>query len=150
MYKKIVLVVSALLIATATHGQSSEAKRQPAALAYTGPTQQRPIEQITVKGKKPFDNLRLRVVMRFPANVSNIQQATQYLLETTDYKLVLSPGAPDEARRILSRALLPQDRDDSLKTIEEALLQIAGEDTVLVIDRANKLISFEFLTSEDE
>ena len=109
-----------------------------------------PMQLITVKAKAPFDNLRLRVIMRFPANVKNIQQATQYLLEATNYKLVLNPDSPDEARRILSRPLLAQDRDDSLKTIEDALLQIAGEDTVLVIDRSNRLISFEFMEGMSE
>lgn len=93
---------------------------------------------------RTFDPLRLKVVMRFPPNIKTIQHATQYLLETANYKLALSPTNPEETRMILSRKLLPQDRDGSLKAIEDALLQISGDDTVLIIDRENKMLSFEF------
>lgn len=98
---------------------------------------------VKVSGRT-FDPLRLKVVMHFPPNVRTIQQATQYLLETANYKLALSPTNPEETRQILSRPLLPQDRDGSLKAIEDALLQISGDDTVLIIDREHKMLSFEF------
>lgn len=149
MQKIMVIVLSALLSIAISPCKAAPQRRPAEVPGLEQPAHIPRLEQINVTGKKPFDNLRLRIVMRFPANVANIQQATQYLLETTDYKLVLNPDAPDDARRILSRALLPQDRDDSLKTIEQALLQIAGEDTVLVIDKANKLISFEFLKNDE-
>jgi hypothetical protein len=100
-----------------------------------------PIVKVTGRN---FDPLRLKVVMKFPPNVKTIQQATQYLLETANYKLALSPDHPEETRAVLSRPLLPQDRDGSLKAIEDALLQISGDDTVLVIDREHKMLSFEF------
>lgn len=102
-----------------------------------------PVQRVEIKAHSKYDPLRLKIVMRFPANVKTIQQATQYMLETVDYKLTLSPANPEETRMILSRPLLPQDKDGSLKTIEDGLLQISGDDTVLIIDRTNKLISFE-------
>lgn len=98
-----------------------------------------------IGNRTTYDPMRLKVVMRFPANVKTIQQATQYMLETANYKLTLSPLNAEESKQILSRPLLPQDSDGSLKSIEDGLLQISGEDTVLIIDRANKLISFELL-----
>ena len=116
------------------------AATEPAALADNAPADT-PV--VKVSGRT-FDPLRLKVVMHFPPNVRTIQQATQYLLETANYKLALSPTNPEETRQILSRPLLPQDRDGSLKAIEDALLQISGDDTVLIIDREHKMLSFEF------
>lgn len=123
--------------------ETSPAPAQPQtadAAGVVGPNT--PVVQV-VGRKTTYDPMRLKVVMRFPANVKTIQQATQYMLETVNYKLTLSPLNTEESRQILSRPLLPQDGDGSLKSIEDGLLQISGEDTVLIIDRANKLISFE-------
>lgn len=105
---------------------------------------------VKIAGTKKYDPLRLKMVMRFPSNVKTIQQATQYMLETVDYKLTLSPLNPEETRKILSRPLLPQDRIGGLQTIEDGLLQISGDDTVLIIDRENKLISFELQSKKSK
>lgn len=150
MNKLLVLVMLAVLSTTTYKVAAAPTANQEPAPVKVAPGSRPVLEKIKISGRKAMDTLRLRVIMRFPANVGTIQQATQYLLETTDYKLVLNPNAVDDSRHILSRALLPQDRDESFKTVEAALLQIAGDDTVLVIDRANKLISFEFLEDEAE
>ena len=110
-----------------------------------GSDQRSAVQQVRVPARQKFDPLRLNVVMQFPANVKTVQQAAQYLLETANFKLVLNPADPDGSRQIFARSLLPQDIDGSLQTIENALLLIGGDDTVLIIDRANKLITFEFL-----
>jgi hypothetical protein len=102
-----------------------------------------PIPTVEVVALPTYDPLRLKVVMQFPANVKTIQQATQYMLETVNYKLTLSPLNPEESKRILSRPLMPQDRDGKLRTIEDGLLLISGDDTVVIVDRIHKLISFE-------
>lgn len=116
----------------------------PAVEAIAPPTDFPADPHVVKVSGRTFDPLRLKVVMSFPPNVKTIQQATQYLLETANYKLALSPTHAEETRLILSRPLLPQDRDGSLKAIEDALLQISGDDTVLIIDRENKMLSFEF------
>lgn len=141
--------VQAELDAKLARAQASGARPAPAAPA--GPAvdtaaldNDEPTNPAVVKvSARSFDALRLKVVMQFPPNVKTIQHATQYLLETANYKLAISPTHPEETRLILSRPLLPQDRDGSLKAIEDALLQISGEDTVLIIDRENKMLSFE-------
>lgn len=103
------------------------------------------VQQVRIaSARQKYDPLRMNVIMQFPTNVKTVQQAAQYLLETAKYKLVLNPTDPDGARQIFSRTLLPQDANGTLQTIENALLQIGGDDTVLIIDRENKLISFEF------
>jgi hypothetical protein len=107
-----------------------------------------PIQTVKIVGKQTYDSLRLRMVMNFPSNVKTVQQATQYMLETVNFKLILNPANPEQTKRILSRPLLPQDRDGSLKTIEDGLLQISGDDTLLVIDRKNKLITFELMEKQ--
>lgn len=98
---------------------------------------------VQIPATSKYDPMRLKVAMQFPPNVKTIQQASQYLLETVNYKLALNPLSPEESKRILARPLLAQDKDGSLRTIEDGLLLISGDDTVLIIDRAHKLISFE-------
>jgi hypothetical protein len=135
--------------ATAAQAQPVIQARADTATTYPEPTgvyndeHGAPLQIVKIAANKKYDPLRLKMVMRFPANVKTIQQATQYMLETVDYKLTLSPLNPNETRQILSRPLMPQDRIGGLQTIEDGLLQISGDDTVLIIDRANKLISFE-------
>lgn len=134
-------------LASARASRAQPAPEVPAALAAEpgAPADDTPADPPVVKvSGRTFDPLRLKVVMHFPPNVRTIQQATQYLLETANFKLALSPTNPEETRQILSRPLLPQDRDGSLKAIEDALLQISGDDTVLIIDREHKMLSFEF------
>lgn len=144
--------VQAELDAKLARAQAASSQPAPAAPAApaAGPValdeeipEQAPATVVKVTGRN-FDPLRLKVVMKFPSNVKTIQHATQYLLETANYKLALSPTHAEETRAILSRPLLPQDRDGSLKAIEDALLQISGDDTVLIIDREHKMLTFEF------
>jgi hypothetical protein len=108
----------------------------------------RPVQKVKVSGPK-YDPLRLRITMNFPPNVKTVQQATQYILETINYKLVMSPTNPDETKEIISRKLMAQDNNGALRTIEDGLLTISGEDVVLVVDRVNKLVTFEHPEKND-
>lgn len=126
----------------------------PRAAASTAPEQDAvddggpAVVEVSARNLPKYDPLRLKVVMKFPPNVKTIQQASQYLLETANYKLTLNPANEEDSRIILSRPLLPQDRDGSIKTIEAGLLQISGDDTILVIDREHKMVSFEFMKTK--
>lgn len=145
MFKKLLFSVL-LTLATSSNAQYLDGPLPDAhKLAGQVQNQVQQLQQVHVPARK-FDPLRIKVIMQFPANVKTVQQAAQYLLETAKYKLVMNPADPEASRQILSRALLPQDADGSLQTIENALLTIGGDDTILIIDRANKLISFEFLS----
>ncbi|WP_395398706.1 hypothetical protein ACHMW6_00135 (plasmid) [Pseudoduganella sp. UC29_106] len=131
--KNICVLVAALIAFPVAHANGEEARSIP---------------KVRIAARQPLDPLRLRVVMQFPPNVTTVQQAAQYLLETAQYKLVLSPANPNDTRRILTRPLLGQDKDGSLQTIEDALLIVGGDDTVLVIDRENRMITFEFIGNQ--
>ena len=137
----------AALAQTVAKAETASSYPEPKGVYDDQPTK---VAVVKIAGIKKYDPLRLKMVMRFPSNVKTIQQATQYMLETVDYKLTLSPLNPEETRKILSRPLLPQDRIGGLQTIEDGLLQISGDDTVLIIDRENKLISFELQSKKSK
>ncbi len=101
------------------------------------------IQIVDVKASANVNTLRLKTIMSFPANLRSVQDTSMYLLEPINYKLVYSPLLPDHTKRILARPLIRAFSDGSLKTIEDALLTISGDDTILVVDHVNKLITFE-------
>jgi hypothetical protein len=101
------------------------------------------IQVVDVKASANINTLRLKTVMNLPQNLRSVQDTSMYLLEPVSYKLVYSPLLPDHTKRILARPLIRAFSDGSLKTIEDALLTISGDDTILVVDHVNKLITFE-------
>lgn len=139
------IILVATLFAFSISGKAQHLDDQAPEAAPARQAGVQKIPAVRVSARQKFDPLHMNVIMQFPSNVKTVQQAAQYLLETAKYKLVLNPADPEASRQILSRSLLPQDVDGSLQTIENALLLIGGDDTILIIDRTNKLISFEFL-----
>lgn len=109
---------------------------------------EQPIQQVDVRASAAINSLRLRTVMTFAERLKNIKETAEYLIEPINYKLVLSPISSEQTKRILARPLLRVYSDGSLKTIEDALLQIAGEDTILIVDHEHKLVTFEFIDSK--
>lgn len=107
--------------------------------------QEETVQQVSVKPRTTANPMRLRTVMSFPAKLKTVKDTTEYILEPINYKLVLSPDAENQTKRILSRPLLRLHADGTIKSIEDALLKISGEDTVLVVDHENKLITLEFI-----
>lgn len=106
---------------------------------------EQPIQQIDIRASAQINSLKLRTVMTFSQKLKNIKETAEYLLEPINYKLVLSPISGEQSKRILARPLMRVHSDGSLKTIEDALLQISGEDTILIVDHEHKLITFEFI-----
>lgn len=105
---------------------------------------QEPLQEVAIR--PPASNkLKIRVIMKFPSFLRTIEETSLYLLAPINYKLVFSPYFPEQTRKILERRLLSTHNDGSLKTIEEALLQISGDDTIIVVDHDHKLITFEFI-----
>lgn len=98
---------------------------------------------VEVKASNKINSLHLRAVMTFPARLKNVSDTANYLLEPINYKVMQMPG-DRKISKILSRPLLPIYNNGQMKTIEDALLDIAGDDTILVVDHEHKLITFEF------
>lgn len=104
-----------------------------------------PVQQVTIKAAGSVNALRLKTAMTFPAKLKNVKETAEYILEPISYKLVLSPVSENDTKRILARPLLRIHADGTLKSIEDALLKISGDDTILVVDHEHKLVTLEYV-----
>lgn len=104
-----------------------------------------PMQQVTIKAAGSVNALRLKTAMTFPAKLKNVKETAEYILEPISYKLVLSPVSENDTKRILARPLLKIHADGTLKSIEDALLKISGDDTILVVDHEHKLVTLEYV-----
>lgn len=93
------------------------------------------------------DPLRLSIRTNYPTELTTVGQGIQWLLEATDYQLVLRTPAPSDAISLASKPIPPMARLVRIMSIEDAMLALIGTENYLVIDRQHKLIS---LTSEGE
>lgn len=96
----------------------------------------------------PANPLRILTHTEWPNNITNVGNAARWILTPTGYRLAnTSLTAPDSvsilARPIASAALRPQ-----TLAIEDALLAIAGADTVLYVDHEHKLVAFGYRNKE--
>jgi conjugative transfer region protein (TIGR03748 family) len=85
--------------------------------------------------------LRLQVQLRLPAEARTVGAAVRYLLEPSGYRLI--GAASQDAQVILARPVPARVRSPALVAIDDALLRVAGEDVRLVVDHANRLVTFE-------
>jgi hypothetical protein len=88
--------------------------------------------------------LRVHTRTQWPDTITTVGPAARWILAPTGYRLMnRSPNAPDSdaiaSRRIASAALSPQ-----TLPIDEALLLIAGPDTVVYVDHEHHLVAFGF------
>ena len=74
---------------------------------------------------------------------SSVGDLTSYLLARVGYSLVVSSPAPAEASQIAARPINPAIFKNDVLTIEAILIAAIGRDNKLIIDIANKLVSFE-------
>jgi|TARA_R100001369_G_scaffold82878_2_gene114782 hypothetical protein len=74
---------------------------------------------------------------------SNVGDLTSYLLARVGYSLVVSSPAPVEASRIAGRPINPAIYKNNVLTIEAILVAAIGRDNKLIVDVANRLVSFE-------
>ncbi|RZI40363.1 hypothetical protein EGT07_23765 [Herbaspirillum sp. HC18] len=130
-----VLIAAVLAHAGANAQSVTSDATAPVAKANTESTQWK------AAGSPSLNKLRMNVVMAFPAEVGTVRDVALYLLEPAGYKLASSFNPATS--QILSRPLLPHLSDKSLMAIEDALLLVSGDDTRLVVDHANKLVTFE-------
>ena len=92
---------------------------------------------------KPFDLLKSGTLTTYPDNVTTVGQATLYLLEPTKYKLAIGLPASSSSASIALKLIPPKARQDKIMPIYQALLLLMNQDERLIIDKKNKLISFE-------
>ena len=144
------LLIASLLSLTTTHVFAQVNQEAPfeqtTQQASTTAQASEEIQQVSIRASSSVNAMRLKTVMSFPDRIKNVKETTEYLLEPIAYKLVLSPSAENDTKRILSRPLLRTNADGSLKSIEDALLQVSGDDTVLVVDHEHQLVTLEFVS----
>jgi len=107
-----------------------------------------PVATATSTGRKVpqetrYNELKAGTTLNVPDNLRTVQQAANYLLTPTGYSLVVPTQGFREAAAILNRPVTLESRQAGFASIESALLIIAGDDVRLVVDHANKLVSFE-------
>ena len=88
------------------------------------------------------DPLEQTASITFPATVLTIKDAVNYLLENTGYKLIPKPYQSKDADELLGQKLPLSDRKFTSVTIKAALLALAGNTYVLLIDPQRRYISF--------
>lgn len=91
-----------------------------------------------------YDNpFRVRVRASYPQGMKTVGEAASHLLETIDYRLILTPPAPPEAREISRAGIGPLARSGDVMPLEDALLLLVGERNRVVVDHVHRLVTFE-------
>lgn len=95
-----------------------------------------------VQTKKDIDLLSVSVRTVFHENIKSVGQATEYILETIGYKLVVSYPAPSDAILLASKPIPPIARIHRTMPIVDAIQLMIGLENYVIIDHGHKLVSF--------
>lgn len=93
-----------------------------------------------------IDPLTLAVRTVWGPEIKTVEDAVDWIIEPTGYRLVTSYPAPTESARIAQRSLPPVIKLHRTMPIIDALQLLAGMDNTVIIDKRNKLISFQYGT----
>lgn len=93
----------------------------------------------------PSKMLRRGVVMTFPPEVKTVLDASRYMLAPGGYRVTIPNSTQQQTSAILNRPVLSVHRNGALLPIDVALLTVAGDDTLLIVDHESKLVTFERL-----
>jgi|JI7StandDraft_1071085.scaffolds.fasta_scaffold646829_2 hypothetical protein len=97
----------------------------------------------TAIDQSSIDPLELGVRTNYSPSINTVLQGTMYVLGATDYKLIAGSSVSPTATSIINRPIPPEAIQDKVMPIYKALLLLAGNDSVLVVDTKHKLITFE-------
>lgn len=104
---------------------------------------------VTVAGYK---DLSTTVRLDFPPDVTRVGEAVEFLLEATDYQLlVYCTGCPLDAPGVATDPISPLAfvHPLALTSAERAILLVLGQDSRIVVDNDLRSISFERLREGD-
>jgi len=89
-----------------------------------------------------LDSFHLKVRTSYPSSMKTVYEATQYILEPTGYKLVISSNYAEDAYKISSLPITPMARTVRTMSIYDAMQALIGVNNTIVIDHENKMVSF--------
>ena len=90
----------------------------------------------------PVDPLSLYARTVWPEDVKTVEEAVRYLLEPTGYILVTGYPAPFDAADLVKQPIPPIAKLHRTMPIIDALQIMIGLDNYVVVDHANRLVSF--------
>lgn len=111
------------------------------------PRKTRKVELYGQNANAAYNRLHIGTAFKYdPKTMPAVLQAAQYLLAPTGYRLVIPYDSARQVNTILMRPVSPLGQTSGYVHIEDALLLIAGDDVALVVDHANKLVSYQLLS----
>jgi hypothetical protein len=102
-------------------------------------------EMSATQAASPSKMLRRGVVMTFPPEIKTVLDASRYMLAPGGYRVTIPNSTQQQTAAILNRPVLSVHRNGALLPIDVALLTVAGDDTLLIVDHESKLVTFERL-----
>lgn len=90
------------------------------------------------------DPMKMGTRLYFSSEIRTVGQAAKQILRPTGYKLLLTEPAPYESNEIASHPISKNALSQNVLSIEDALLRLVGDENRVIIDHANKLVSFEY------
>ena len=86
--------------------------------------------------------LEQTVSLTFPVEIQTVGNAVSYLLQNTGYKLLSTKYRLDDANELLKQKLPLNDRKLTNTTVKNALLALAGNSYLLLVDPKHRYVSF--------
>jgi hypothetical protein len=104
-----------------------------------------PSELAFLTPAEPLPALDLITRLQLPAHVHTVQDAADYLLEPSGYRLVTTcPQCPPEGPEIARKPISPLGLHPQLTTIKRAVLLISGSGVHLLVDDDAKQVAFAY------
>lgn len=92
--------------------------------------------------KKEIDLLSVSVRTVWPSDVKTVGQATEYILETIGYKLVVTYPAPSDAISMANKPIPSLAKIHRTMPIIDAIQLMIGLDNYVIVDHDHRLVSF--------
>jgi len=107
------------------------------------PEEKKSIQSITnFENKREIDLLSVSVRTVWPSDIKTIGQATEYILETIGYKLVVSYPAPSDALNIANKPIPAIAKNHRTMPIIDSIQLLIGLNNYVIVDHDHRLVSF--------
>jgi hypothetical protein len=105
---------------------------------------------LSVSQALPSNPLRVLTRTQWPSTVTTVGTAARWLLTPIGYRLVLGADSAPDSEKIAARIIDPAALAPQTLPIEDALLAVAGRDTVVYVDHEHRLVAFGFADGATE
>lgn len=87
--------------------------------------------------------LQQQIQVKFPQNILTIEQAMQFILQFSGYRLEKTSSMSVLVQSMLKQKLPEVDRNFGPMTLQDALTTLAGDTFYLLIDPVHRLVAFK-------